>query len=398
MKSTGVGLTGILLLATTLWSCQPKDSLTKEQTKDLTTVQTLNIQPPATLIWPLATQMNEASLAAATILHQAIQALLQAPTAESLAFAQQQWRKTHKALQELSLFANLCANNHRLRSLHITFYNTIAWPFEPGYVDSFGAYRFSGLVNDISMSINAESLREQHGLSDESALSLGIYPLGYLLFGHLGNRLPADFNRLDTLNKEQQKIGFTTPEELPNNRRRVLLQLQSQLLLEDLQSLHTQLTSRLTDSAFDRYRNIPKQQQTTKLLQAIQQTLIEQMTTVSKEQQYATDRIDRLTLTQRLLSQSTGIEAILSALYNAQQIAEEIKSLDALYAALQTIAAAEKDKTAKNNANSMAENTATEQQGNETIPIWAPVYTELDKIHTSILRKLSQLQLLVKVK
>lgn len=367
-----------------LWGCQPKTPSETEQNASPHPAITENSQPPATLIWPLITHMTETSLKAAEILNQRVTELLENPTEETLNLTREQWHETHKALQTLSPFAHMCASYRRLASIYNTFYNLAAWPFEPGYIDSFGPYRFSGLVNDISVALTPQSLREQHGLSDPSALSTGIYPLGYLLFGQNDQRSPEAFLAITELQQEHREIGFQEPSEIPNNRRRTLLQRQSELLIKDLQTLHTQLTSRLTDSAFDRYRSKSNQQQLIKLLAGVQSTLVGQMTTISEEQKSATGHIGLLTLIQRLQYQTKGMEAILTGVYSEEEINAEQEALKRLY---NTLVKLGEKLSAVQQKPPAPEETQTEL-------IWAPAYQNVNQVLELIMEKSQRLQLL----
>ncbi len=72
-----------------------------------------------------------------------------------------------------------------------------AWPALGGYVDSAPGYPHSGIVNDTTIKIDAESLRAQHQLTDSSEVSIGFHALEYLLWGdpETGPRSASVFRR-----------------------------------------------------------------------------------------------------------------------------------------------------------------------------------------------------------
>ena len=126
------------------------------------------------------------------------------------------------------------------------YYQISAFPILPGFIDSFGEYTFSGLVNDISLPINRESIINQHGATDTEEVILGIYAMEYLLFGEALTRKHEDFFQIDHISDEQKELGLTSTLEIPNNRRRKLLLLQLEILSENLKSLTTQWSSKET--------------------------------------------------------------------------------------------------------------------------------------------------------
>lgn len=107
---------------------------------------------------------------------------------------------------------------------------------EPGYLDALPDYPHSGLVNDIALHMTAQTVRHQHGLTDASEVSLGFHALELLLWGADGKRSSADFELRHKLNPEQQQAGYALMD-LPNNRRRELMQLITQMLLDDVHQL-----------------------------------------------------------------------------------------------------------------------------------------------------------------
>lgn len=118
-----------------------------------------------------------------------------------------------------------------------------AWPLQPGYLDSFGPHIHSGIVNDIIISINPHSVRGQHLLTDREEVTIGLYAIEYLLFGDqkYTSKKNTNFKRfvkIAELPAPLAQAGLTL-NELPNNRRRALIELQARLLVNDIQTLTT---------------------------------------------------------------------------------------------------------------------------------------------------------------
>lgn len=176
--------------------------------------------------------------AAATALNLATTDLLAQPDIESLARAQEAWQQAAVAVEALHVFSRLGAlpqSDHRL--LITQQYQIAAWPIEPGYLDAYGEHLFSGLVFDVGLPLSTAVLREQHGLTSSSDATLGIYAIEFLLFGENSKRGALAFQPLTGLNEQHLAEGYQQITELPRNRRRQLLQLQTHILAEDVQQL-----------------------------------------------------------------------------------------------------------------------------------------------------------------
>lgn len=162
---------------------------------------------------------------------------LNEPSAEGLAQVQQEWRNSHEQWQQQLLWITL-ANKHAetFAELKLRYFAIDARDLQPGYLDAVQDYPFSGIVNDISILLNADNLRQQHGLTDNSEVSLGFHALELLLWGEQGQRQFSDFQAIAAITSEQNAAGLTTVD-LANNRRRTLLRLIGQLLADDIQRL-----------------------------------------------------------------------------------------------------------------------------------------------------------------
>ncbi|GAB2197604.1 imelysin family protein [Sessilibacter sp. MAH4] len=153
------------------------------------------------------------------------------PSSENLAVIKEQWIATHKSYTQLSALFNLIDASEDL-FYELAGFKTVldAQPILPGYLDSFGIYTDSGIVNDLLVSINAETIRGQHQITDSEEVSLGLHAIEFLLWGADGTRTIKDFIAV--------KSRDLKPNQTPQNRRRDLIRLQTQLLHDDLTALH----------------------------------------------------------------------------------------------------------------------------------------------------------------
>ncbi|RLU01306.1 imelysin family protein [Ketobacter sp.] len=114
----------------------------------------------------------------------------------------------------------------------------------PGFIDSVQEYPYSGIVNDASLPLDAETLRQQHGITDETEVSTGFDVVAFLLWGEswsaargnpdLPPRPLSDYQATDLWEDSTTDLPI---EEHPNNRRRRLLALTLELLAADCQAL-----------------------------------------------------------------------------------------------------------------------------------------------------------------
>jgi hypothetical protein len=215
-------------------------------------------------------------------LQAAIQNLLKNPDEPSLVLAQQKWQQTMIAYEKLSPLLYLEAKNpESLKdrgnvnadqqdikkssnplvdtnlSMSATdtkeditdnilnleeWRNKIAsWPIQPGFLDSFGPHIHSGLVNDITLLIDPHTLRTTNLMTDSEEVTLGLYAIEYLLFGDKEykdkkNTYFKRFLEVKVLPESLAQAGLVI-DELPNNRRRTLIDLQARLLVNDINML-----------------------------------------------------------------------------------------------------------------------------------------------------------------
>lgn len=182
-------------------------------------------------VWQAGQVRADALQAELTALRQAINALLQQPDQDSLEAARNQWHKAHLAAQALSLYFALAqAHPGLLVELERGYELLEGWPIQPGFLDYFDIYAHSGLVNDIAIPVTASALREAHQQFDDADRALGLHPMAYLLWGENGQRPDSDYAAQQA---DAQGEDALKPQDLPNNRRRALLKLMSELALDD---------------------------------------------------------------------------------------------------------------------------------------------------------------------
>lgn len=166
------------------------------------------------------------------------------PKQETLKQARRQWRQTYNAYLQAQIYFYLPIKDpvewQQKRISHRDLFNSIdRFPIEGGYIDYVQGYPFSGLVNDLTLNINATSVIEQHQLADPSYASLGFHVLEFLLWGNDGKRVSSDYynqkNQKPILNQNNEK----GPPALVQNhiRRRKLLQFVSEKLLKDMHQI-----------------------------------------------------------------------------------------------------------------------------------------------------------------
>lgn len=146
----------------------------------------------------------------------------------------QSWQALHAASHLASPALGLATSNPNLfATLAADIQPVHQYPIAPGFLDSVQGYPASGLVHDISLPIRRDTLLQQHGLTDNSEATLGLHVLEFLLYGDTGERTAEDYRRAQS-GSAQLKVS-----ELPQNRRRALLQLATGLTCEAIEQLAT---------------------------------------------------------------------------------------------------------------------------------------------------------------
>lgn len=177
-------------------------------------------------------------------LQSSIQAFIAEVNDENLSNARKAWLDAHNAYELTALhryFATqLFEQQHSLALLQIQ-YQIDHWPIIPGYIDYVDGYPDSGIVHDINVNLDADSLREQHGSFDVSEVTLGFHVIEFLLWGHSTDaisRSANDYQEKEELSPAELDLGYTI-EQLSNNRRRLLLTVIVDTLVADYQTLQS---------------------------------------------------------------------------------------------------------------------------------------------------------------
>ncbi|MFT4763005.1 MAG: putative iron-regulated protein [Oleispira sp.] len=168
---------------------------------------------------------------------------------------QQAWRKAYDSFLSSLIFSYLPIQDPPdWYSQEIDYQNLLmqldSWPIEGGYIDHIEGYPFSGIVNDLTLNIDEETIRSQHGFTDPSNASLGYHALEFMLWGGNGERSAPDFFPQENtapipLSDEEHAAGTANTAQIEpvetqdiktqnHNRRRQYTQLLSELLQKDL--------------------------------------------------------------------------------------------------------------------------------------------------------------------
>lgn len=227
-----------------LSSCQPDDSgeaSAPASTIAATPALDREAQIQASLhFWQQGSRRFIAAAKSAATLRDSVVEFLKDSSEESLLKLRQQWHSAHNQYSASAVFRALSDTNPALFApLQETHFRIDAHPIQPGYLDSFDVYSHSGIVNDIAVPITASAIRAQHGFSDDTDVSTGFHALAYLIFGEDGQRPLSELQAQSTLSSEQVSNGLKVID-LSANRRRSLMKLTSELLLDDIRQLQTQ--------------------------------------------------------------------------------------------------------------------------------------------------------------
>lgn len=267
------GMLTVLLIG--LSACEKQPPPVPETTAEPTPViDKTRVNTAADQLWMAGEDILSTSVAGANDLNSAIDHFLASPSAETLKTAQQKWQDAFLAYRRFYFFYFLgqAAPSH-FNALAESHFRIAAHPIQPGYLDSFGPYLYSGLVHDIGMRISRENLVGQHGLTNSEDAVLGLYAIHFMLFGIDGDRAPADYSAVKQLSRKDVEAGFKQVEETPNHRRRLLLQMQANILLDDLTALHNSWQSNEPNSLHLNWQAIAPREKWTLVRQTLKQGL-----------------------------------------------------------------------------------------------------------------------------
>lgn len=185
---------------------------------------------------------------AGEILSERLESFLEVPDLQALTAARDAWHRVHQA-HSLTLLHRYVqdalgvpeaprADDVPRDQLH---YRVDHWPILPGYIDYLPDYPDSGLVSDLGFPLQREAILQQHGAYDLDEALVGLHPLEFMLWGSGGTpgaptRSHQDFLAETRLTAEQAADGLLL-EQLPRNRRRALLSLMGEILVDDLTDL-----------------------------------------------------------------------------------------------------------------------------------------------------------------
>lgn len=189
-------------------------------------------------------------------------AFLKQTTASNLLKAQQHWHEAEKKTHHLVLLKLISDSSPEpLLIFRQLYFRLFAKPIQPGFLDRIGDYAFSGLVYDIGFPLSEKSLQQQHGLTSDEELVLGLYAIEFMLFGESHSRSVHDYEAQTALNQANLKHGLQSIDEIPNNRRRRLLALQTQMLHRDTQRLIKFFAPDSKNSLQESWLTLPPEQQ-----------------------------------------------------------------------------------------------------------------------------------------
>lgn len=219
-------------------------------------------------------------------LDKAISVFLYNPNDNTLLAAQDAWRDAYDAFLYTLVYANLPLPTpsdwvKQGTSYKQTLEQLDSWPIEGGYIDFVQGYPFSGIVNDLTLTISAETLNNQHGFADPSYASLGYHVLEFMLFGEKGQRLPSDFspqdNTASVVDAESAEHELGPRNSVQNqHRRRQFLQLVSEQLQRHLHRLQSRWEP--TNGFYaQRIQDASPKHVVTASLRAIQQLISEEL-------------------------------------------------------------------------------------------------------------------------
>ena len=163
---------------------------------------------------------------------------------ENLNLSKQAWLNAHSAYELTTLhryYATQLMGEQDSLALMQLQYQINHWPIVPGYIDYVDGYPDSGIVHDINVNLDADSLREQHGSFDVSEVTLGFHAIEFLLWGYDADsvaRPATDFDAVLELTPKEIESGYTL-EQLSNNRRRLFLTVVADTLVKDFLALQS---------------------------------------------------------------------------------------------------------------------------------------------------------------
>lgn len=267
MNSPRTICTPILVTATCLFSACSEQEQAPTQTapQQLEASVSVDIIEAEQEFWQAVSEYISVAIESSNKLKADIDTLLTTPSQNTLSAAQQSLAQTQLDFAKLRGLQLLQISSPEIFTVGANTLNRIlAHPIQPGYLDRFGPYQYSGLVFDIGFDLDAGSLIQQHGLTDSEEVVLGLYAMEFMLFGEGGGRSAQDYLETKKLTEEHRKLQLSNVMEIPNNRRRKLLELQTEQLLKDASYLK-QLFLSISTRDMRRWKALSAQQQISKI-------------------------------------------------------------------------------------------------------------------------------------
>lgn len=260
----------ISILVLGLFACKKEDNELESPVEAQVVIPEpgLNTEAQMTFWYARADDCYQKALLAAQELEANTNWFLDKPASTRLKQLQSRWASTHNAFLRCQLYQSLGFNRSTQKQLLELTGRTNAWPIMGGYIDYLKAYPYSGLINDFSVPINAESLQNQHQLTDSMEVSLGFHALEFVIWGEDGERASTDFEAA-TPDLDEAGIDRNT-----NNRRRNYLRLVMSLLHQDIENL-AQRWQPQGESGQRPLANQPSGAQASYLLTAMYRTLFD---------------------------------------------------------------------------------------------------------------------------
>ncbi|OUS03016.1 hypothetical protein A9Q81_07925 [Gammaproteobacteria bacterium 42_54_T18] len=235
----GTTLPRVLLLLTLGFGLSACDQNTQDSN---TPTKESNITPPITLAEPALAEALQHYQHAKTHALRAISSCMEELSTDIEHFlaspTQPLLNKNQQALQHcLDLYIPIHTlvrsnSNQALQALITPLITSVySTPILPGYVDYLLQYPNSGIVNDITLALSEQSLRDQQGLTDNGEVSIGFEVIAFILMGE---------QRYNQSLAPRPAIDFEEPHA---NRRRQYLTFAVSLLRQDLMELQALLES-----------------------------------------------------------------------------------------------------------------------------------------------------------
>ncbi|MEE8056532.1 MAG: imelysin family protein [Pseudomonadales bacterium] len=166
------------------------------------------------------------------------------------------WQQTHNSWHSTQFFLSVAQRQPlALPEINRILGDIHSAPITPGYLDSIEGYPAGGLVFDGTVPITAEAIRHQHRLFDNTEIAIGLHALEFLLWQRQWEHYQPTITTTHTkivipLNKHHQ----------PKQRRRNMLALLSQLIIEDslrLTQLWSNSSEKLGSLSTQQQQNLP---------------------------------------------------------------------------------------------------------------------------------------------